>query len=175
MTLQIKYIPRMRLASGCLHSVKRGQTQQPHGTGQDIPSTQEQVHSRPREFFLLVLHLEGFPSRRYGVCEFEHVGDDTRWLVVLHGILDELGVRCEEVNDLSSLGFGDELGLNLGKVLGQDDVGVLSLNRTQSDVRVLNVGASVSLKRRHSLNVKGVVVDSVVLFVSRKFWRNTVY
>ena len=109
------------------------------------------------------------------MCEFEHVGDDTRWLVVLHGILDELGVRCEEVNDLSSLGFGDELGLNLGKVLGQDDVGVLSLNRTQSDVRVLNVGASVSLKRRHSLNVKGVVVDSVVLFVSRKFWRNTVY
>jgi len=74
------------------------------------------------------------------VSELEHVRDDSGRLVVLHGVLDELGVTCEEVDDLPGLGLGDQAGVDLGEVFGEDDVGVLSLDRAQSNVRVLDVG-----------------------------------
>jgi hypothetical protein len=115
------------------------------------------------------------------VGELEHVGHDPRRLVVLHGVPHELRVRSEEVDDLPGLRLADQISVDLGNILGQDDVGVLSLDRAETNVRVLNVRAvsavhvasvthrgrrdrsgspSVSLERSHSLDVKGVVVNS---------------
>lgn len=76
------------------------------------------------------------------MSELEHVGDDPGSLVVPHGVVDELGVTSEEVDDLPGLGLGDQFGLDLSDVFGKDDVGVLSLDRTESDVRVLDVRAA---------------------------------
>ena len=122
-----------------LHPVQRRQAEQPHGARQDVSSAQEQVHPSLGELLVLSLYLEGFPGGRYGVGELEHVGNDSGRLVILHGILDELRITSEEVDNLLGLGFGDQVDVDLGNVLGQDDVGVLSLDRAESDVRVLNV------------------------------------
>lgn len=78
--------------------------------------------------------------------ELEHVGNDSGSLVVLHGVVDELGVTSEEVDDLPGLGLGDQFGLDLSNVFGKNDVGVLSLDRTESDVRVLDVRAAGAVK-----------------------------
>lgn len=93
----------------------------------------------------------------------EHVGDDSGRLVILHSVLDELGVRGEEVDNLPGLGLADEVGVDLSHVLREDDVGVLSLDRAQSDMGVLDVGTGVTLERGHSLDVKRVVVDSIMI------------
>jgi len=111
-----------------LHSVQGRQAEQPHGARQDVTGTQEQVHSSLSEILLLILNFEELPCRRDGVSELEHVGDDSGRLVVLHGVLDELRVTSEEVDDLPGLGLGDQAGIDLGEVFGKDDVGVLSLD-----------------------------------------------
>ncbi len=79
------------------------------------------------------------------MSEQEQPRDDSRRLVYLQSISDNLRIDAEEVDDFFDFGFGKEFDVNVGDVFGKDDVGILSLNRAESDVRVLDVGA---VKRR---------------------------
>lgn len=50
------------LVAVSLHPIQRRQAEQPHGTRQDVPGAQEQVHPGHCELLLLVLYLEGLPG-----------------------------------------------------------------------------------------------------------------
>lgn len=97
------------------------------------------------------------PCSRDGVCEPEGVRDDCAGLRVRVGGSDNVGVECEQVDDVVGSVFDEQVGVNERRVFGQDNVGVLSLHRCESDVGVLEVDTSVSLERGHLLHVEGVV------------------
>lgn len=112
------------------------------------------------------------------MAQLEAERDDRRRLVVDESVSDDLRVCREHIDDFPGLGFCEEGNVDFCEVFREDNVGVLSLDGAQSDVRVLDVrsaGGSVSvsaaaesaihspgvtLERGHSFNVELVVVDS---------------
>lgn len=112
-----------------LHPLQRRQRQQPHRRTQHIPRAHKQIQSRQRQILLLPLHFEDFPCLTDQVAQLEAERDDRRGLVVDECVSDDLRVRRDDVDDFPGFRLGQEGHVNLGEVVGHDDVGVLSLHR----------------------------------------------
>lgn len=100
-----------------------------------------------------------------GVCHAEQISEDSGGLKRLEGVLEDvrpLGEVADNVDGMLLLEKGQ-----VGRVeLLIGDVG-FSPNGTETRVRVLQVGAGITLKGRHDVHVELVVVDpSIALSAS---------
>lgn len=87
--------------------------------------------------------------------EAEEVGDDGGRLGVLVRGRDDVGEESESEDDVVRLVLGEESGVDRGEgVLREGDIGVLALNRRESDVGVLQVDTE-KRKRQSSVELEG--------------------
>lgn len=74
-------------------------------------------------------------------------------------VSDVGGVKREMHNDVVDLGLIESGKVNFVDGLRNENVGVLSLNGTKTNVRILDEGSEIAFKRGTSFDVKVIVVN----------------
>lgn len=94
------------------------------------------------------------------MTETESKGDNCAGLVVLDGCPDDVGVRAEEEGNVTRGRLGEKVGVDGGWGGEGEEFGVLSLDRRDANMRVLQVRTSVAFERQHACPVERIVVDA---------------
>lgn len=74
-------------------------------------------------------------------------------------VSDVGGIKGEMHDDVVDLGLIEDGKINFIDRLRNENVGVLSLNGTKTNVRVLDEGSEIAFKRGTSLDVKVIIVN----------------
>ena len=143
-----------------LHPLDRGQTQQPHRTRQHLPRHDIQKQPRLLLFRLGAFNLDRLPRRSDEMRNLETPRDQLTGFRLLVGVLHGKGVHGEVVDNVVHFGVVEDGQVNLGYRLGEDGVGVFTLDRGEADVCVLDEWAEIAFERCAAFNVECVVVDT---------------
>lgn len=151
----------------CLHPLNRVQPQNTHTVVQHLARRSIQGHTGLLNLRLAADHLQNIIAGAQHMCHTEQVAEHSDGLLGLGCVDQDIRPLSQQTAQIHRVLLSEEVEVGTGQLI---DVQLrLAGHRAETSVSVLQIGASVTLKGGHGLQVELVVVDTKTELALRSF------